>query len=66
MEAQENTLEKLSYWQLIFLQSKANGAWYDGEKLTGQKWDWPENTYLQRRLQYLRSYRSAKFADLNP
>jgi len=65
MEAQE--IEKLSFWQLIFLQSKVNGASYCGEQLVGQKWDWPENTYLQGRLQHLRWSRSTtRFADLNP
>ena len=42
---------KLTYWQEVFLQSKANGASYYGEALPGQVWSWPKNTYLQRRLQ---------------
>jgi len=42
---------KLTYWQGVFLQSKANGASYNGEALPGQVWSWPKNTYLQRRLQ---------------
>lgn len=42
---------KLTYWQRVFLQSKVNGASYNGESLPGQVWCWPENTYLQRRLQ---------------
>jgi len=42
---------KLSYWQGVFLQSKINGASYNGEALPGQLWSWPKNTYLQRRLQ---------------
>jgi len=41
---------KLTYWQRVFLQSKVNGASYDGESLRGQVWCWPKNTYLQRRL----------------
>jgi hypothetical protein len=41
---------KLSYWQRVFLQSKINGASYNGEALPGQVWCWPKNTYLQRRL----------------
>jgi hypothetical protein len=41
---------KLTYWQQVFLQSKVNGASYDGESLRGQVWCWPKNTYLQRRL----------------
>jgi len=39
-----------SYWQRIFLQSKVNGAPYDGETLPGRNWDWPKDTYFQRRL----------------
>ena len=41
---------KLTYWQWVFLQSKANGASYNGEALPGQVWNWPKDTYLQRRL----------------
>lgn len=40
-----------SYWQLVFMQSKVNGAAYTGEELPGRNWEWPKNTYLQRRLQ---------------
>ena len=42
---------KLTYWQRVFIQSKANGAPYIGESLPGNVWCWPKNTYLQRRLQ---------------
>lgn len=41
--------EHLSYWQLIFSQSKANGAPYHDEELPVSNWDWPKDTYLQRR-----------------
>ena len=41
---------KLSYWQWVFLQSKVNGASYYGDALPRQRWSWPKNTYLQRRL----------------
>ena len=44
------SLNKPSYWQSIFLQSKVNGAPYNGEDLPGRSWNWPKNTYLQRRL----------------
>jgi hypothetical protein len=47
--------EELSFWQLVFSQSKVNGAPYDGDKLTHRRWRWPTNTYLQRRRNYLRS-----------
>jgi hypothetical protein len=42
---------KLTYWQRVFLQSKVNGALYNGESLPGQAWCWPKDTYLQRRVQ---------------
>jgi hypothetical protein len=51
MKSSETETAKPSYWQLIFLQSKANGAAYNGEELPGRNWDWPKDTYLQRRLQ---------------
>ena len=51
MKTMANDLEKPSYWQLVFLQSKVNGAQYDGEELPGRNWNWPKDTYLQRRLQ---------------
>ena len=50
MKSVEVKLRKTSYWQLVFLQSKANGAAYNGEALPGREWNWPKNTYLQRRL----------------
>lgn len=45
---------QLSFWQLIFLQSKVNGAAYHGDELSQHKWDWPHKTYLERRLHHLR------------
>ena len=47
--------EEQSFWQLIFGQSKVNGARYDGENLTTSPWRWPTNTYLQRRRQLLKN-----------
>lgn len=42
--------DKLSYWQLILSQSKANGCFYHDEKLPQQNWEWPKNTWFQGRL----------------
>jgi hypothetical protein len=42
---------KLTNWQWVFLQSKVNGASYNGEALPGQVWSWPKNTYLQQRME---------------
>lgn len=44
---------KPSSWQLVFSQSKANGAPYRGEQLPNLSWEWPKDTYLQRRLKHL-------------
>lgn len=51
MKQQTTETENPSFWQLVFLQSKVNGAPYNGEGLPGRNWAWPKNTYLQRRLQ---------------
>ncbi|HUF40818.1 MAG TPA: hypothetical protein VMR20_02580 [Verrucomicrobiae bacterium] len=51
MKQMEIDSEKQSFWQLVFLQSKVNGAPYNGEELPGRNWNWPKDTYLQRRLQ---------------
>jgi hypothetical protein len=50
MKADETKLDKPSFWQLVFAQSKVNGAQYIGEQLPGSNWDWPKETFLQRRL----------------
>ena len=42
--------DKLSYWQTILLQSKANGCLYRGEDLPQTNWAWPKNTWFQKRL----------------
>jgi len=65
MKAQAINLSKPSFWQLIFLQSKVNGAPYIGEWLPGRNWKWPENTYLRRRLEQLRRHRYSEYGDLN-
>ena len=41
---------KPSFWQLIFLQSRANGCLYDVEDLPHANWQWPTNTWFQVRL----------------
>jgi hypothetical protein len=41
---------KISYWQLIALQSRANGCFYQFEKLPQVKWQWPTGTWFQARL----------------
>jgi hypothetical protein len=45
----------MSFWQLIFLRSKVNNARYDGNLLISQNWDWPKETWFQRRRRDLRN-----------
>jgi hypothetical protein len=51
----------MNCWQLIFLQSKANGGAYEGDGLHSQRSDWPQETWLQKRLRYLRNTRRQVF-----
>ena len=44
--------DKLSYWQIILLQSKANGCMYRGQDLPQTNWEWPKNTWFQERLSH--------------
>ena len=56
----ESSPGKLTDWQLIFLQSKANGAAYNGDALERHKWEWPKETYFQRRFYRVKSLNSAE------
>lgn len=58
MNPANSDLGKQSFWQLVFSQSKVNGAPYFGENLPGRTWDWPKDTYLQRRLQQTKWFQS--------
>ena len=44
----------MSYWESVFLQSKVNRGAYDGDRLPTQNWDWPRETWFQKRLRHLR------------
>ena len=65
MKVVESDLDKPSFWQLVFSQSKVNGAPYSGEQLQGHIWNWPKNTFLQRRMRESRWYQTADGATLN-
>jgi hypothetical protein len=65
MKTPESEMGKPSYWQLVFLQSKVNGAAYSGEELPGRNWDWPKNTYLQRRLHKAKYLHTPDHSKLN-
>ena len=55
MRPAEIEKKKPSFWQVVFLHSKVNGALYRGEQLPGRRWDWPQDTFLQRRLKQARA-----------
>jgi len=44
----------MNSWRLIFLLSRANNGVYNGDRLPTQNWHWPEGTWFQERLRYLR------------
>ncbi len=44
--------ERMSYWQLILLQSKVNGCSYHGKDLPHNIWAWPKHTWFQERLSH--------------
>jgi len=44
----------VSPWQLIFELSRVNNGAYNGDRLPAQNWHWPQGTWLQKRLRYLR------------
>jgi hypothetical protein len=46
-----------NFWQLVFNQSKVNGAEYFGDRLPSNSWDWPKDTFLQKRLSELKKRR---------
>jgi hypothetical protein len=55
----------MSYWQLIFSQSKVNGASYNDDELPVYNWNWPTDTYLRRRRylkESLTAFCSSNFA----
>jgi hypothetical protein len=65
MKAPERDLAKPSFWQLVFLQSKVNGAAYRGEQLPRRNWNWPTDTYLQQRLRLAKWYQTPDKGRLN-
>ena len=43
-------VNRISYWQLIFLQSRANDCRYHFEDFPRVRWQWPTDTWFQERL----------------
>jgi hypothetical protein len=64
-KAQEegNCMTNSNYWQLVFNQSRVNGAEYFGDRLPTNSWDWPKNTFLQKRLSELKKRRFDGFIE---
>jgi hypothetical protein len=52
-----------NYWEMVFNQSRVNGAEYFGDRLPCNSWDWPKNTFLQRRLNELKKRRWEEFTE---
>jgi hypothetical protein len=53
-------LNRPSFWQLVFAQSKVNGGGYFGEELPVTKWNWPKDTYLQQRVRGRKCYEATQ------
>lgn len=54
MKSFEKDLARVSFWQMVFSQSRVNGAPYHGEQLPSSNWHWPKDTFLQRKLRQSR------------
>jgi len=46
----------MNAWQWVFLQSRVNNGFYDGDELAEYYWKWPKGTWFQTRLEYLRDH----------
>ena len=45
----------MNSWELIFRLSRVNSDRYDGDRLPALNWDWPRETWFQKRLRQLRN-----------
>ena len=45
----------MTSWESVFRQSKVNNGDYHGDYLPVQNWDWPQETWFQKRLRLLRN-----------
>jgi len=55
MSKQDNGDKMPSLWLNVFSNSKVNGAEYREDKLPLHTWAWPTDTFLQRRLRFVRA-----------
>lgn len=44
----------MSNWEDVFIQSRINGGNYEGDNLPDHKWQWPKDTFLQKKLEELK------------
>ena len=65
MEQTNSELGGQSFWQMVFSQSKVNGASYFGDNLPGRTWEWPKDTYLQRRRRQSKWFQPASNSKMN-
>ena len=54
MVSWQNCLRWLGIWRRIFLRSAVTGATHVGDQVPSRYRKWPKDTYLQRRLEYLK------------
>jgi hypothetical protein len=45
----------MNSWELIFRLSRVNSDRYDSDRLPALNWDWPRETWFQKRLRQLRN-----------
>jgi|tagenome__1003787_1003787.scaffolds.fasta_scaffold14305198_1 hypothetical protein len=65
MKPNDSHSEPLTFWQLVFSQSKVNGAQYKDDHLPELKWNWPTDTYLQRRRRETNGYHIPELTRFN-
>ena len=44
----------MNAWELIFIQSPVNDGYYHEMLLPELRWEWPQGTWFQARLDYIR------------
>ena len=57
-QANSELRKQQSFWQVVFSQSRVNGAPYFGDNLPRHIFNWPKDTYLQRRIKQSKWFQS--------
>jgi len=50
----------MSAWESVFFQSPVNSGYYDEDELPQSNWEWPNGTWFQARLDYIRDYEPSR------